>query len=93
MSYPHFVDIDGTDLWMGNEMHASNIRVLRELNITRVLNLGVPQCLNFFEQDPYIRYEGVELFDNKESNFTNVFLNQCYPFMTQAIEEGKGKFV
>lgn len=72
-------------VFLGNELHAASLEVLRVLNIGLVLNVGVPQCIDHFK-DRGIRYLSCELFDNVESNFSNVFLHQAYPCLTDAIQ-------
>lgn len=78
----------GDYFYLGTEKEASNRRLLCELGVKNVLNVGYPQTMNFFEEDVccLLRYGCVELFDNKECNLTSVVLRMAIPFLDGAVE-------
>lgn len=79
---------------LGTEKEASDRKLLCELGVSAVLNVGTPQTLNYFEgDDAYLRYAAVEIFDNRECNFTSVVLRHAIPFMESAVSEGRRTLV
>lgn len=83
----------GDLLYLGTELDAANRRALSELNITRVLNVGVPQTINHFVADGALTYLSVEVFDNAASNFATVVLQRAIPFLDQGVRAGAATLV
>ena len=89
-SLPWFV---GGRIWIGNEVHAASLKSLRELDITHIVNVGFPQCINHFEDYPGFHYCTVELFDNAAPNLCSVFLHQIFPFVCAAVNQNRGVLI
>jgi hypothetical protein len=80
-------------LYLGTEVTAASLPALRLLDITAVLNVGLPQCPNHFASDPHVTYCALDVFDNAASNFSSVFLNEAFPFVSAALERGQSVLV
>lgn len=80
-------------LYLGTEVVAASLPAMRLLNITTVLNVGLPQCPCHFANDPFITYCALQLFDNAASNFSAEFLHSAFPFVSQCLSQGKNVLV
>ena len=74
-------------LYLGGNLVARNLSLLKQLGINRILNTASGVCPNYFESDPYFRYTSFELIDSPTESIDH-FILHAIAAIENAREEG-----